>query len=617
MDKDAPENKNQPASGSIEDMMGPPPKEAVPAPPRPAPSQPQAVPAKPAENISNAPKAGDTFAPTNPDKEEIEMLGGQLPTDKKSDSPKKGGKLRRFFRKWWGNPLTRKLTIFGGLAFLLALVVVPYSRYFILNSFGVRSSASVIVLDNSTQLPLKNVEVSIGSQTAKTDENGQAKVEHIKLGSNHLVIQKRAFATIDQKVVIGWGSNPLGNFQVQPTGSQYTFFLRDWLTGKIITEANASGGGADAQADDKGKLVLTIDTSVAQLDSLDVTFKSDNYRDEIFKLDLASKTDHTVRMVTNRRDVFISNRGGKYDVFTTYIDGKGEKLVLAGTGLERDDVVVVQHPTEDVAALVSSRVNARNNDGYILNTLTLINLNDNTTRAIAQSEQIQIVGWIGRRLVFVQIAAGASAADPQRFQLISYDYKTSDKKTLASANDFNDVLLDGDQIYYAPSGPSNKAPATGLIQSNADGSQSINLLKDEVWNIFRTNYDSLTIATAKSWYSYKIGSQAQPTKIAQSPTNPKNRLYINSQDNKHSLWIDQRDGKGLLIDYDTDKKTEKTLVAKGGLVYPVQWLTNDILIYRVHNDQETADYVYSLSTGKSHKITDVYNAPGINRWYYY
>jgi hypothetical protein len=292
-------------------------------------------------------------------------------------------------------------------------------------------------------------------------------------------------------------------------------------------------------------------------------------------------------------------------------------LVLAGTGLERDYIVLVKHPTDNLAALVSTRVNARNNDGYLLSTLTLINLKDNNTQAIAQSEQVQLVGWMGSRLIYVQIAAGASASNPQRFRLMSYDYKTADKKELDSSNLFNDIVLDGSYIYYAPSAAYQKDPHTGLIQSDADGSNKKTLLSDEVWNIFRVGYDTLNLATAKDWYEYKIGGNAKPVKLRDSPANPKNRLYITSQDGKHSLWVDQRDGKGLLINYDTGKQTESTLVTAGGLAYPVKWLTNTVLVYRVHNDQETADYVLDITGGKPHKITDLYNAAGIDRWYFY
>jgi hypothetical protein len=657
MDKNSQQEKkqadDQAVEQQIEAMMGPPPNSIVPTQaksepiPEPAPLPPledtepaadedepkerllvipskdqstetKTDPAPQSEPEPNAPAAGDTIVPTdlNPDMTESEDTA---PTEQKTSAPKdkKPGKVSTFLKKWWHNKLARRSTIAIVLLLIAAAIAMPKSRYFILNNTGVRSSASLTVLDNSTQLPLKNVEVSLAGQAAKTDDNGNVKIEHVKLGSAQFLIQKRAFANINKTIVVGWGSNPLGSFQLVPTGSQYAIFVKDWLTDKVITDASANAGDADAKADQKGKILLTIDPALAQQDSLPVTIKSDNYRDEKINLDLSNKADRIVRMVTDRKDVYISNRSGKYDVYSIYVDGKNEKLVLAGTGLEHDDMVLVQHPTDNVAALVSTRVNARNKEGFLLSTLTLINLDDNTTQALGQSEQIQIVGWIGRRIIFVQIAAGASAADPQRFRLMSYDYKTNDKKELASANSFNDIVLEGDKIYYAPSGAYQSDPNAGLIVTDADGSHKQTLLKNEVWNIFRVSFDTMNLATQKDWYEYKIGGSNDPTMLTQSPANPKNRLYVTSQDGKHSLWVDQRDGKGLLINYDTSAKADTTLETKAGLAYPVKWLTNNILIYRIHSDQETADYVLDITGGKEHKITDLYSAAGIDRWYYY
>jgi len=664
MAKNSHRDKNEPAAEPtveerVAQLLGPPPRadkviEPEPAPPAPTPP-PAAKPTTeeepkkerllvipPSSKIAKTaapevpaepePTAGETIVPTNPepnDEESEEVSKDIKPVDKKATPPvaKKDGKIKRFFKAWWHNRIARRLTIFVILALLIGVAAYPKSRYLVLNNAGVRSSASLTVLADSTQLPLKNVEVDLSGQAVKTDDNGIAKIEHVKLGSNQLTIQKRAFAPVSKTIVVGWGSNPLGNFQIQPTGSQYAIFIKDWLTGKAISTASASGSDADANADDKGKILLTIDTTAAQQDKLNVTIHADNYRDEQISLNLDDKTDRTVKMVISRKDLFVTNRTGKYDVYSVNIDGKDEKLVLAGTGLERNDIVLVQHPTDNEAALVSTRVNARNSDGYLLSTLTLINLDDNTTQAIAQSEQVQIVGWIDTRLIYVQIAAGASAADSQRFRLMSYDYKTGDKKQLDSANSFNDVLLNNSQIYYAPSSAYQKDPNTGLIQSNADGSITKTLLKDEVWNIFRVSYDTLNLATAKDSYSYKMGGTADPTKLSQAPTDTKNRLYVTSPDGKHSLWVDQRDGKGLLISYDTDKQADTTLETQTGIIYPVKWLTNSVVVYRVKNDDGTADYVLDINGPTdpasysnnivAYKVTDLFNAPGIDRWYYY
>lgn len=593
-------NKDQVVGQHVEAMLNSAPQAVQPEPPAPPPLPPT--------------PASETFTPNNPEAQIVDMA--EPFKHKKNEPPIKVGKSKHFWRKLWRKPLYRYLTIIAVFAMLVGIFAIPNSRYFILNTLGARSSASLTVLDNSTQLPLKNVNVSLAGQQAKTDEVGRVTFHHIKLGNTKLSLQKRAFANTNKNITIGWGSNPLGSFKVDPTGSQYSIFVKDWLTGRDLAGASAHSGDADANSDQNGKILLTIDPTMAQADTLDVKIHADKYRDLTLRLELESKSDRFANMVIARKDVFITNQSGKFDVYSIDIDGKNKKLVLAGSGLEKDDIVLVQHPTHEVAALVSSRVNARNNDDYLLNTLTLINLEDNTTRAIAQSEQVQLVGWITNRLIYVQIQAGASAANNKRFRLMSYDFKTGNKKELAAANSFNDVMLDGGFVYYAPASAYQKDPAAGLKRSNADGSSQKIILKEEVWNIFRVAYSKLNLATEKHWYEFTIGSTDEPSRIS-APSNPKNRLYISSLDNKHSLWIDQRDGKGLLIDHNIQENVDNNLVSKKGLIYPVKWLNNEVFIYRVENDDETADYVMDINGGKSYKVTDLYNAKGIDRWYYY
>ncbi len=528
--------------------------------------------------------------------------------------PKKRGfsdKLKDFLRRWWDNPKARWTTIIIVAALLITAATVPVSRYFILNTAGVRSSASIVVLDESTEQPLKNVSVTVGKITATTNSDGIAQLSHVKLGSNQLIVEKRAFAPQTKTIVVGWGSNPLGNLSLKAVGAQYTFLVKDWLSGQPIEKAEASSGDASALSDKDGKIVLTVDTSDTA--TLDVTIKAAAYRGESISFGAANKTEQSVSMVSNRKDVFVSKRSGKYDVYKVDVDGKNEDLVLKGTGNEQDNMVLISHPTDEVVAYVSTRDNVRNKDGYLLSTMLLIDLSDNTTINLVQSERIQPLGWIGDDLIFAQIAAGASASNPKRHRLMAYNYKTGDKRELASSNSFNDALIAAGNIYYAPS--SNGGTGTGLYKSDASGSR-LSITNQEVWNIFRTAYDTLDLSVQQDWYEYKIGD-VKARKLGGAPANLTGRVYIDSPNKKHSLWVDQRDGKGVLLAYDTNAKSDKTLQTKSGLNNPLRWLNDQTIIFRVHTDQETADYVMNINGGEPKKIRDVTNTLGVDKWYYY
>lgn len=526
--------------------------------------------------------------------------------------PKKhiAGAIRSFFAR----PVVRWGLLLALLVGIITAVLVPTSRYFVLNTAGVHASSSLSVVDESTGQPLKNVHVQIGSVSVVTDASGTASLKNIKLGPQTLLVEKRAFAPVSKTITLGLGSNPLGDFELKPTGSQYTFTITDYLSKKPIAKALATGNGADASADDKGAIKLTIDKPDEQ--KIQITVQADNYRSEQVMIDPADKGDHVVRLVPARKQLFVSKRSGKYDIYSVYIDGKDEKLVLAGSGSEQEsNMVLVPHPSEEVVAYVSNRGNQHNGDGFLLSNLVLINTTDNTTTAVATSERIQIVDWAGDRLVYVQIAAGASADSPKRYRLVSYDFKDGSSKELASANYFNDVTSAQGAIYYAPSSAYQTTP-TNFYKINADGSSAQTVFGQEVWNIFRTAYDHMTLSVQQQWYDYHLGDKA-PIKLNNAPVNQTSRIYIDSPDGKHSAWVDKRDGKGVILIYDLATKTDTTLRSQSGITYPVRWLNDSVLVYRVKTDQETADYAISLDGGDPIKVKDVTNSTGISSWYYY
>jgi hypothetical protein len=543
----------------------------------------------------------------------LEIEDAVRDTDEPVKAPAKPRRsLGQLLKAAWSHKSVRWLLLLLLIGGLLAAGIFPRSRYFLLNTAGVRAESSLTVLDNSTQLPLKNVQVSLGGASGLTDGSGKAQLKHVKLGHTTLTVEKRAFATATKSVTVGWGSNPLADISLTPTGTQYSFTVTDFLSGKPVAHVEASSGEASALSDDKGMIKLTLDKPE---DTFTVTLKGDGFRDETLTLNVADKADHAVKLVPARKQLFISKRTGKYDLYSVYIDGKDEKLVLAGSGSERDDMVIVTHPTAHVAAYVSTRGNQHNSDNYLLSNLILINTDDNSTTNVTASERIQVVDWSGDKLVYVQIAAGASANNPKRYRLMSYDYQTQTNKELAASNFFNDVVAVNGAVYYAPSS-AYQSSKTGLYRVNPDGSNQTTVFDQEVWNIIRTSYDHLALSVQQQWYDYRIGDKT-PSKLNSAPANQVPRVYIESPDGKHSAWIDTRDGKGVLLIYDPNSKEEKTLTSQNGLTYPVTWLSNSVLIYRIKNAQETADYAVSLDGGNPVKVRDVTNTGGIDRWYYY
>jgi len=518
------------------------------------------------------------------------------------------------FRYFLSNPKTKWTLAFLFFGGIIAALSVPTSRYYILNTAGVRASTSMTILDEKSGQPLKNVEVAIGGKSAKTDIQGYAKVENIKLGAQDLVVKKPAYADNIQKKTFGWGSNQLGEVRLIAVGSHYSFLVTDFLSNKPIPKVEATSGEANAIANEKGEISLVVEDKGDS--SVVVEIKAPGYRGEKIKMPVGKQDTKNIAMVPSNKHAFVSKRGGTFDLYKVDVDGKNEKMILAGTGNERQEsMILLPHQSKEITAFVSSRGQSRGSEGETLSTLNIINLDTDEVTEVTQSERVQLVDFIGDKLVYVMESQTAGIDDADRNKLMSYDVVTKENKELAKANYFNDVLVAQDAVYYTPASYKSNSEV-GFIKINADGNNRENIFKKEVFNLYRTNFDNLNLSLGKDWYGYDL-TTGQLNKLEGAPAVVKTRIYVADPTNQRSIWVDERDGKGTLILYDHKTKKDKVLVSVGGLSNPVRWLDSSHVIYRIKTNSESADYVLSLDGGEPKKIVDVTDTVGLDRWYLY
>jgi hypothetical protein len=527
----------------------------------------------------------------------LDVQDGRTPSNQQAVVPHKKPNI---FKRWWRNKWARNLTILLVLAAIAAVMVFPKTRYAVLNTAGVRSSASVIVLDNTTELPLKNVAVTLDGKKAFTDHDGKATFKGLKLGDYQLLIKRVAFAQYKQKITIGWGSNPLGSFKLKATGTQYTILVKDFVSGKPLEGVEANSDEAVAQSDKNGKIILTIDDT--DVTKLAVTVSAKDYRSEQVEVIADSTAPTQVILVPDAKDVYVSKQSGKYDVYSSDLDGKNRKLILAGTGNESATISLVVSPDGKQAALVSTRDNIRDDDGFILQALTMINLDEGTSVTIDHAEQIQLVDWADNRLIYRMTLAGPSAPNVQRNRLISYNYASNARIQLATANQFNAIFSTRGNVYYTASSTDSQA-TMGLFRIKTDGTDRKRLTNDEVWTALRTAYNTVLIQQPDGWVSYDLSS-GQIGKAA-SPSNVVTYNFADDSKNERSLWTDTRDGVGVLLLHDVAKNSDKTLKRQDGITYPVRWVNNQTIIYRVVTNGESADYTITVNGGESRKVSDV------------
>ncbi len=515
-------------------------------------------------------------------------------------------KIKNFFAAWWANKWARWSTIVAVILLIVGCAIWPTTRYFALNTIGVRGSASIRVVDAATGMPLKNVTVGLGSTEVKTNGDGVSSFRQVKLGSQKLIIDRVAFAQVEKNITLGWGSNPLPDVKLKAVGARYTFNLTDYLSQKPITNAEIISGDASAFADKSGQAVLTLDNP--ETDTITISIKSKDYRTEKMNFAATTKTAFEVQMVPFTPIVYISKQSGKYDLYKVDVDGKNKQMLLAGTGSERKEISVATSPDGTKAALVSSRMNKRDESKYLLDTLTLIDIQSGQTKSIDDAQSIRMIDWVGDDLSYVATYAAPSAGNAQRQRLISYNTDDNARHTLATSDYFNGVASIAGQIYFsiASSDPSQKP---GLSKIKIDGSGKQTILDKEVWTLVRTGESILMLETPDGWYEYKVGDSAAHKGSAPVDSYA-SRQYVAAPGGNKNAWIDTRDGKGVLLVRD-QKSNDRTIEATSGLTSPIRWLNKSTIAYRVSNASETADYVVNIDGGASKKISDVTATSGL------
>ncbi len=533
-----------------------------------------------------------------------------LADDQLPDQPVRRGFWKRighFFRLWATNPWAWWGTLAVLFAGIVAGTLIPPVRYFAFNTAGVRSSTSIKIIDAETRLPLRHVTVRIGNKKAETTINGTAILKGLRLGPQTLRIERVAFQAVTKRIVLGWGSNPQDAVPLTATGLRYTITVRDYVSDTPLAGVEATSEGLNALSDKNGTITLTVDDHEPQ--ELPVTIAKAGYRTDHLTLKPSQSAVTRASLVPDAKSFYISRQSGAYDLYVMDIDGADKKVVLKATGMETSNTSLAVAPAGNWAAMVATRDAVRSKDGYLLQAITLVNADGSTATTLERAEQIQLIDWIGTKVLYQVTVASASAANSQRSRLISYDYTTNARVQLAAADRFNAVHVIKDTVYYAVGG-GDPAVRPSFMKTKIDGSGRQTVWDKEVWTVWRTGYSTLALQVLEGWYDY--AGTGTPAK-ANLPTTD-SRQYVLSPDGSRAAWVDIRDGRGtvILTDLATLKDTE--LVAVGGLTYPLRWLNATTILYRVVVNGETADYVFSTAGGQPRKVADVTNTYGFTRY---
>lgn len=554
------------------------------------------------DHVEAAQRIKDAFSSNTPadDDSKEEVAGATPPPPPVVMKSSIIEKIRNGLYAWWNNKPARYITIILILGLIAVVVFVPKVRTVVLNSVGVRTSVSVAAIDGSTQQPLKNAVLAVDGVTARTNAEGKAKLQGVKLGKKTVHVRKPGFAEIKKQLNLGMRVIDLGQVELKATGIQYQFSATDFLSGKPVKGAMLTSGEATTQSDKDGAALLTIPPNDDE--TFKVTIDKDGYRTETIEINAKAIDATTVKMVPSQKQVFFSKESGRYDLYKQDIDGRDRKVVLPGTGIETAAVDVLVDLSGKRAAVVSSRDNQRNKDGYLLQALTIVDIESGDSETIEHAEEIALVGWKDSTLIYQMTASAASAASTNRQKIMAYDYERSKRLQLGNANYFSGVVQYGDAVYYGVSATDPDAKS-GVYKIKIDGSGKKTILPGNVWMIARADYKTIKIQTDSKWYDLKINTDV--TVSAGAPSGAYARSYLDQSAGKRSAWVDQRDSRGALMVYDVAEGKDRQIVIERGMTEARRWLSDSVIVYRAVVGNVATEYAVSIDGGDPHEITEV------------
>lgn len=503
-------------------------------------------------------------------------------------------RFKEKFYRWWDNKVARYITL-GAIVLVFGVVLgVPAIRTGAMNLVGFRATVSVYAVDATTLQPLKGATLSVDDKAIATDQDGKAKLTGVKLGHRTVLVHKAGFADVKQDISFGFRAVDLGEVDMKATGLQLGFTFTDYLSGKPIEGVTLESGESSTKSDKKGKAIITLapDSSAES-----ISIQKNGYRTEQVSTRADQGSTRAIKLVLAAKEVYIARENGVYNLKKVDIDGKNDAVLLAGTGNETSSIDVSVDPLSQYAALISTRDATKDKDGYLLSALTLVALSSGDSQTIEHAEKISVVGWSGTTLLYKQVVAGASAANPSREKLMAYDYATAKRYQIASANHFLGAELYSGNLYYTVSSTDPNAKS-GVMRAALDGSNKKVIQEADIWAAYRLNYKTLRLQTPDKWYDYTFGSSSAEVQAATSVS----RSYIDSSDTKLSAWSDPAATIGNLSVYNTATGKDQTLAKIKGQYKPVRWLNNRVLVYRMATKTDAVEYALSLDGGEAVKI---------------
>lgn len=502
-------------------------------------------------------------------------------------------------KRLWKSYIDKKKITFPLTFIILALIIfaIPYTRYKVLGIF-IKRTAIINVYDSQTNKPVSEADILIDGKQAKTDGNGQAKIENVKVGYRQLKISKKFYTELNKDITIKLTDPNSFDNKLTATGRQVPVSVGNLLNSKSVKGASIKSQESAAITDDQGNAVIVTDPTKQKVE---VTVQADNYNLKTLEINVTDEIteENKIKLTPAGKIYFVSKQSGKNDVVESNLDGTERKVIVSGTGKEQDDYTILSASRDwRYISLFANREDKNNT--YIIDVK-----NPELQETQKEYRITTPIGWYDQYYIYYYENDGPQWQS-KNVKLVSYDAEnrqniTLDENRAEGTSDIDYVfeqyttfnIVQNEVVYskvwYADlySGGKIVGKQNSINSINPGGFDKKTVKefdakigsnfwidsirpKPQILN-FRTND-----FTQQNYYEYKNNKLTEKPQVSSNFTSqyPK---YIYSPSGNKTFWSESRDGKNVLIIGDKDAENTKQIADKSEYV-AVGWYTDDYLL---------------------------------------
>lgn len=500
----------------------------------------------------------------------------------------------------------RQLLIVTGVVLLtlVLLFAIPKTRWPILSTLGLKGTLSLTVQTDEGGEPVEGVVVQLDKRLYETtDAFGRVTFHNAPLGPKTISLAKPGYSNEQVQVTVGLGTTQPDPAFIKVIGIALDFHLKHWLSGDAIEGGEVTFKEASAKSDQDGLATLVVPPN--QKSKIEVTVAAKGYVTKKLTTD-TNVASREVSLVADSQDYFISKRSGKFDIYRANLDGSKIKKIIEATGKEEAGLLQFTiHSGNRFGLLVATREGKIVDDRLIAG-VYVVDLEQAKLTKVDEGSDIQVLDWSKDEIIYTKGSANLSYEDKNFTKIMAYNVVSSNLRQLVQANYFAANLVAEDTLFYQAADASRVLKNANLTGLNLSTNQSqAYAVGKQVAYLTRAAYESLSIMlNDNKYYTLSVfGGQLQAT-----DRRPVDRLHFAVQPKtKQIIWTDRRDGKGVLLHKKAATASEKLVASSAGITEPVRWLGESLAVVRVATNQETADYIVHVPSGKLSKIADVTN----------